>query len=163
MSIMFVIRRLIFLVFVIWAAATITFFIPRLSDRNPVRQRLAQLAAQGGFASTDIEAMVRSYNTKFGLDKTLLDQYFDYVGSLARGDLGVSLYKYPRTVLQLIMDAVPWTLALLLVTTILSFIIGNLLGAIAAWPRSPGWLRTFATQFILLQGVPPALLGVLLL
>src|SRR6266498_3470418 len=128
MSIAFIFRRLIFLVFVIWAAATITFFIPRISNRNPVRQRLAQLATTGGFSSTDIEAMVRSYNTKFGLDKPLIEQYFDYVGSLARGDLGVSLYKYPRTVLELIMDAVPWTLALLLTTTILSFIIGNLLG-----------------------------------
>ena len=47
MSITFVIRRLIFLVFVIWAAATITFFIPRISNRNPVRQRLAQLATTG--------------------------------------------------------------------------------------------------------------------
>jgi peptide/nickel transport system permease protein len=61
------------------------------------------------------------------------------------------------------MDAVPWTLALLLVTTILSFIMGNLLGAIAAWPRSPTWLRTFATPFVLLQGVPPVLMGFLLL
>ena len=76
MSITFVIRRLIFLVFVIWAAATITFFIPRISNRNPVRQRLAQLATTGGFSSTDIEAMVRSYNTKFGLDKPLVEQYF---------------------------------------------------------------------------------------
>ena len=163
MSILFIIRRLIFLVFVIWAAATITFFIPRISNRNPVRQRLAQLATTGGFSSTDIEAMVRSYNEKFGLDKPLINQYFDYVGSLARGDLGVSLYKYPRTVLELIMDAIPWTLALLLVTTLLSFIIGNILGAIAAWPRSPTWLRTFATPFVLLQGIPPVLMGFLLL
>src|SRR5207247_10817929 len=96
----FVIRRLIFLVFVIWAAATITFFIPRISNRNPVRQRLAQLATTGGFSSTDIEAMVRSYNTKFCLDKPLVEQYFDYVGSLARGDLGVSLFTSPRTFLR---------------------------------------------------------------
>src|SRR5919201_1812209 len=137
MSILFIVRRLIFLVFVIWAAATITFFIPRLSNKNPVRERLAQLATTGGFSSADIEIMVKSYNEKFGLDKPLMQQYFDYIGSLARGDLGVSLFKYPRSVWDLIMDAVPWTLALLLVTTVLSFVIGNLLGAVAAWPRSP--------------------------
>jgi len=61
------------------------------------------------------------------------------------------------------MDALPWTIGLLLVTTVMSFIIGNLLGAVAAWPRAPRWLRTFATPFVLLQGVPPVLLGVLLL
>lgn len=163
MSIKFIIGRIIFLLIVIWAAATIVFFIPRLSDRNPVRQRLGELAASGGFSAGDIDAMVASYNEKFGLTKPLVDQYIDYIGSLARGDLGVSLYKYPRSVWDLIMDSIPWTLALLLVTTILAFVIGNLLGAVAAWPRSPQWLRTFATPFVLLQGIPPVLMGVLLL
>ncbi len=65
--------------------------------------------------------------------------------------------------IQLIEQALPWTMALLLVTTILSFVIGNLLGALAAWQRSPPWVRGFATPFVLLQGVPPVLLGVLLL
>ena len=63
----------------------------------------------------------------------------------------------------MIQEALPWTLGLLFVTTILSFIIGNFLGAIAAWPRAPGWLRSFATPFILLMGVPPVLLAVFLL
>ena len=163
MSVMFVIRRLIFLLVVIWCAATITFFIPRLSNKNPIRERFIQLAASGGFSSADIGTMVASYNTKFGLDKPVLQQYFDYMGSLARGDLGVSLFKYPRTVWELILDSIPWTLALLLVTTVLTFVIGNLLGAVAAWPRSPTWLRTFATPFVLLQGMPPVLMGILLL
>lgn len=163
MSVSYVIRRILFLIVVIWVAATIIFFIPRLSSRNPVRQRLAQLAQSGGFSPGDVEQMVASYNQKFGLDKPLVQQYLDYIGGLAQGDLGVSLHKYPRTVIQLITDAIPWTLALLLVTTILAFIIGNLLGAVAAWPRAPGWLRTFSTPFVLLQGVPPVLMGVLLL
>jgi len=61
------------------------------------------------------------------------------------------------------MDSLPWTITLLLVTTALSFVIGNLLGAVAAWPRAPQWVRSFATPFILFQGVPPILMGVLLL
>ena len=47
--------------------------------------------------------------------------------------------------------------------TVLSFVIGNLLGAVAAWPRSPNWLRMIATPFVLLMGVPPVIMGVLLL
>jgi peptide/nickel transport system permease protein len=85
------------------------------------------------------------------------------MSGIARFDLGVSLNKFPKTVWDLIMESVPWTLGLLLVSTILSFIIGNLLGAVAAWPRSPGWLRGIATPFVLLQGVPPVVLGILLL
>ena len=163
MSLRKVIGRLLFLILVIWAASTITFFIPRLSPRNQIRERFAELARIGGFSPQDLETIVASYNTKFGLDKPLIQQYFDYVSSIARFDLGVSLNKYPKTVIDLIMESLPWTIGLLLITTILSFVIGNLLGAAAAWPRAPGWLLSIATPFVLLMGVPPVLMGVLLL
>ncbi len=163
MSIKIILQRLAFLLIVIWSAATITFFIPRISTRNPIRERFGVLARSGGFSPQDMEAIVQSYNRKFGLDKPLLVQYWDYVSSLARGDLGVSLFKFPKTVSELIMEALPWTIGLLLVTTVLSFIIGNLLGAIAAWPRAPGWMRGVATPFVMMMGVPPVLLGVFLL
>ena len=80
-----------------------------------------------------------------------------------RLDFGYSLQHYPTTVIDLIAQSLPWTLGLLLVTTILSFVIGNLLGAIAAWPRAPRWMRAIATPFMLLTGVPPVIMGVLLL
>jgi len=163
MSIKMVISRLLFLVLVIWAASTITFFIPRLSPKNPIRERFNQLAQSGGFNPADLDVIIASYNAKFGLDKPLLAQYWDYVSSVARLDLGVSFNKYPRTVMELIMDSLPWSIALLFVTSVLSFIIGNLLGAVAAWPRSPNWLRMIATPFVLLMGVPPVIMGVLLL
>lgn len=156
-------RRIGFLFLVIWSAGTITFFIPRLSARNPVRERFADLARTGGFSPDDLEAIVESYNQKFGLDKPLMQQYWDYMSSLARLDLGVSLNQFPKSVNELIVEALPWTIGLLLVTTILSFVIGNLLGALAAWPQTPEWLRNVATSFVLLQGVPPVLLAVLLI
>jgi len=163
MSLKTLIQRLLFLVLVVWAASTITFFIPRISSKNPIRERFAELARTGGFSPQDMETIVAAYNQKFGLDKPLWQQYVDYVSSIARFDLGVSFNKYPKTVWELIMEALPWSMALLSVTTVLSFIIGNLLGAVAAWPRAPQWLRTVATPFILLQGVPPVLLGILLI
>ena len=163
MSIRKIIERLLFLVVVIWTASTITFFIPRISSRNPIRERFGQLARTGGFSPDDLEIIIESYNQKFGLDKPLWEQYADYIGGIARLDLGVSLYQYPKTVLELIQEAIPWTLGLLVVSTILSFIIGNSLGAVAAWPRAPRWLRSIATPFILFMGVPPVLLAVFLL
>ncbi len=163
MSLKRLVQRLLFLVLVVWAASTITFFIPRLSTRNPIRERFAALARTGGFSPGDLEKIVASFNTKFGLDKPLLAQYFDYVGSIARFDLGVSLNQFPKTVGELIAESLPWTISLLLITTLLAFVIGNLLGAISAWPRAPSWLRSFATPFVLLQGVPPVLLALFLL
>jgi peptide/nickel transport system permease protein len=158
-----ILRRILFLLLVIWSASTIVFFIPRLSDTNPIRERFAELARTGGFSPADLEKIIASYTEQFGLDAPLIDQYRDYLGNIIQLDFGVSLNKYPTTVLQVITQALPWTLGLLLVTTILSFIIGNLLGALSAWPRAPRWVRTVATPFVLLTGVPPVIMGVLLL
>ena len=163
MSLKIVFRRLSFLAMVLWAASTIVFFIPRLSATNPIRERFARLAQSGGFSPADLETIIASYTEQFGLDRPLMEQYWSHLNNVAHLDFGVSLNKYPSTVIQIIMQAIPWTLALLLVTTILSFIIGNLLGALSAWPRAPKWVRAFATPFVLLTGVPPVIMGVLLL
>jgi len=158
-----ILRRLGFLILVVWAASTITFLVPRISPRNPIRERFVELARTGGYSPADLEKIVASYSQKFGLTKPLWQQYLDYVGSIARLDLGVSLNKFPKTVWQLIMESLPWTIGLLFVATVLSFVIGNLLGALAAWPSSPRWIKGLATPFVLLMGVPPVLMGVFLL
>jgi len=158
-----VIRRLLFLALVIWSASTIVFFIPRLSETNAIRERFAELSRTGGFAPADLEKLIESYTKQFGLDRPLWDQYQDYIVSIFRLDFGYSLNRYPMTVTDVIMQAIPWTLSLLLVTTIISFLIGNLLGALSAWPKAPNWVRAVATPFVLLTGVPPVIMGVLLL
>ena len=163
MTLRLILRRILFLLLVIWSASTIVFFIPRMSDTNPIRERFAELARTGGFSPADLEKIIASYTEQFGLNAPLTEQYWNYLGNIATLDFGVSLNKYPTTVLQVITQAIPWTLTLLLVTTILSFIIGNLLGALSAWPRAPRWVRTVATPFVLLTGVPPVIMGVLLL
>jgi peptide/nickel transport system permease protein len=58
--------------------------VPRLSNRNPIRERFAELSRTGGFAAADLEVIVAAYNKKFGLDKPLFQQYTDYIGSIAR-------------------------------------------------------------------------------
>ena len=163
MSVKLIVRRLLFFILVVWSASTITFLIPRMSSRSAIRERFAELARSGGFAPTDLEKMIASYNHQFGLDRPLITQYWDYLYGVATMDFGYSLKRYPSTAIDVIQQALPWTIGLLLVTTVLSFVIGNLLGAVAAWPRSPRWIRAIATPFVLLTGVPPVLMGVLLL
>jgi peptide/nickel transport system permease protein len=154
---------LLFLIFVIWAASTITFFVPRFSSRSPIRERFAELARNGGFSPADLEKIIAAMQHQFGLDKPLMEQYVDYLWSVVHLDFGYSLNKYPSTVIDLISQSLPWTMGLILVTTVISFLLGNLLGAISAWPRAPSWMRMVATPFVLLTGVPPVLMGVLLL
>jgi peptide/nickel transport system permease protein len=131
--------------------------------RNAIRERFAELARNGGVSPGDLEKIIAGMQHQFGLDRPLLSQYWDYLGSVLRLDFGYSLGKYPATVIGLIEQALPWTIGLIVVTTILSFIIGTVLGAIAAWPPAPRWMRTVATPFVLLTGVPPVIMGVLLL
>lgn len=163
MSIVYVVRRVLFLLLVIWVAATITFFIPRLSAKNPIRERFAELARSGGYSPKNVEEIIAAYNRQFGLDAPLIEQYFRYIGQILRGDLGPSLNKYPKAVTELVLEALPWTIGLLLTTTLVSFFIGNLLGALTSWPRSPSWVKGVMAPLMMLQGIPPFLIGLLLL
>ena len=79
--------------------------------------------------------MVKEYEQRFGLDKPLWRQYLTYLDDVAQLDFNYSIANYPRTVSELIADALPWTVGLLGTTTLLSFAIGTLLGALLAWPR----------------------------
>src|SRR5438034_10914237 len=125
---------------IVWLAATLNFFLPRLSGQDPVRAKLLQQAALGGYVQGGIEEMTREYERRFGLDKPLWRQYLVYLGDVSRLDFNYSIANYPRTVRELVADAVPWTLGLLGTTTLLSFVSGSLLGALLAWPRSSRWI-----------------------
>lgn len=158
----YILRRFLFLVFVMWTAATALFTIPRLSRVNPIRERFAALARSTGYSPKDLENIIASYEVRFGLDKPLPQQYVEYMSSILRGDLGVSLMNYPKPVAELIGEALPWTIGLLGVTTVLTFLFGTVIGALAGWPRSPKWIKGMVTPLIILAAIPPYILGLLL-
>src|SRR5687768_5973665 len=125
-------RRVIQLILVIWVAATMNFVIPRLIPGDPVDTALASLAARGGSQTFDAAALKASWNEKFGFDKPLITQYFHYWSDVARGDLGKSLVNFPQPVTDKIRSAIPWTLGLLGVSTLIAFLIGTFAGAFLA-------------------------------
>src|SRR5438034_363694 len=104
---------------IVWLAGTLNFFLPRLSGQDPVRTKLLQQAALGGYVQGGIEEMTREYERRFGLDRPLWRQYLTYLGDVSRLDFNYSIANYPRTVRDLIADALPWTLGLrgMMVTT----------------------------------------------
>src|SRR5262245_25236909 len=71
--------------------------------------------------------------------QSLLSEYFTYLGNIFRGRFGVSLTFFPDAVSRDVLQALPWTLALVGVTTILAFVLGTFIGLLAAWKRG-GWL-----------------------
>jgi len=163
MQLGYIIRRLLQLVIVLWAAATINFILPRLSPGNPVRDRLLSQASQGGALQSGIEEMVRSYNTKFGLDKPLYIQYGLYLEHAARLDFGYSIANYPNTVVGLIRGALPWTIGLLVVSSAIAFALGTVLGALVTWPSAPKFFQYLAGPAMALSAVPFYQLGLVLI
>jgi peptide/nickel transport system permease protein len=163
MSIRYLVKRLVLLVLVLWTAATINFFIPKLSPRDPILEKLQQAAMGGGRQQSGLQEMVAAYQKEFGLDKPLWQQYINYIGDMARLDFGYSLSAYPRTVMDVIGDALPWTIGLALVTTLISFVVGTVLGAVIAWPRAPSFLRSLMPPLIVLYALPGFLLAFILI
>ena len=127
----FFLRRFMFYVITFWAAVTINFFIPRVMPGDPVR---ALIAKNQGRISTDAEAALR---VLFGLDEqtSLWQQYLDYWALLLRGELGISFTYFPTPVTEVIQQALPWTIGLVGIATIISFTLGTLIGTGIGWRR----------------------------
>jgi peptide/nickel transport system permease protein len=158
----YVVKRLLLFFIIIWAAASLNFFLPRITGGDPIRSRLLQSAASGGAAQAGMEQMVAAYQERFGLNDPLWEQYLAYLSSVARLDFGYSMASYPATVSEIMGEAIIWTAGLLFTATILAFIIGTILGALVAWPRSPKWLHYLLPPLLTLSAVPFFLLGLIL-
>lgn len=163
MRLAYVARRIGLFLIVVWTAATLNFFLPRISGQDPVREKLMQQAAASGYVHTGINEMVEEYQRQFGLDQPLGQQYLTYLSNVARLDLGYSIANYPRTVASILADSLPWTIGLLVTTTVLGFTIGTLAGALMAWPRAPGFIQYLFPPLLTLSAIPFFLLGLVLI
>jgi len=152
----FFLRRFAFYVFTAWAAITINFFIPRLIPGDPVS---ALVSGMRGQITTD---QIQSLTVLFGLDKheSLWSQYVHYLGQLSHGDLGISFGNFPLPVTSVLASALPWTLLLIGITTILSFGTGTLLGIVVGWRRG-SWLDGLLPVTTFLSSIPYFWLGLI--
>ena len=162
MHAIYILKRFGVFLLIVWLAATLNFFLPKLSGQDPVRTKLLEEASLGGYVHAGIESMVKEYQNRFGLDKPLWRQYLTYLRDVSRGDLNYSIANYPRTVAGMIREALPWTIGLLGVTTIFSFAAGTILGALLAWPQAPRWMRLLMPPLWALHAIPFFLLGLVL-
>ncbi|MET8150700.1 ABC transporter permease [Actinoplanes sp. NPDC049668] len=152
----FLIQRTLFYLFTAWAAITINFFIPRMIPGDPVKSLLARF--QGQMSSDAIASLY----VLFGLDKdaSLWEEYVDYWQQLLHGDLGLSFTAFPTPVSEIIGQALPWTVALVGITTIISFSIGTSVGVLAGWRRG-SWVDGLLPVTTFLSSIPYFWLGLL--
>ena len=148
---------------VVFIGITVTFLIPRLSPINPVDEILARMTA---FQTMDPEAFKTMRETTlalYGLDKTLLEQYVLYWQRLMVGDLGPSFGNFPRPVTEIIATALPWTIGLLLTTTIISWTAGVLLGSLAGYFHNRRWAQVFERIVVVIYPVPYLIIAFVLI
>jgi peptide/nickel transport system permease protein len=157
----YVLRKITLFVVTLWAAVTMNFLLPRLMPGSPVDAAIAKLSQSGQPVTNAqrhvIEIQLGSPHGSF------VSQYFDYLANMARLRFGSS-YSFPnQTVAHTIGSALPWTLLLVGVTTIVAFVIGTLLGVFAGWRRGTKSDATVTIGATLGASFPPFWLGMLML
>ena len=158
----YVLRRVGMWLLTILIGTTLIFLIPRLAPGDPVAAMIGRMQAQSGFVENSAQ-IIEAWRARFGLDQPLYIQYFNYLYNSLRFDLGYSLASFPSRVSDMVFYSLPWTVGLLSVATLLSFIIGNTIGALMAWDRTPGILRTLLPTTLTFTSIPFFMLGILLI
>ncbi|OYV65161.1 MAG: peptide ABC transporter permease [Actinobacteria bacterium 21-64-8] len=150
-------RRLALYALTAWVAITVNFLLPRMMPGNPVQTLIGKL--QGQVTSQEIRAIRLSFG--MGIHQGLFAQYFTYLGQLFRGNLGVSI-TLGAPVSAILHESVPWTVGLIGLSTLISFALGTLLGAMLGWTRGSRFdaLIPTATFF---QAIPYFFLGTVML
>lgn len=145
----YLLRRIGFYLLAIWVAITVNFVIPRLAPGNPATALMARFRGQ-----LNPEAL-HSLELQFGINHDpLWVQYWQYLVQLLHGNLGVSFTYFPTPVSTVIGQEIPWTLTLVGVSLVISFIVGTFLGVVAAWRRG-SFVDSFLLPLLSFMGAIP--------
>ena len=155
----YLLRRLEFFVITLWAALTINFILPRLMPGSPAEAMLAHF--HGKVSPQAIKPMEIAFG--INTNQSVVQQYLEYMVNTARGDLGLSIAYFPQSVGQSIMLALPWTVALVGVATVIAFVLGTLVGILSAWRRGGVLDGVLPTVFIVVSAFPYFWLGLILI
>ncbi|MHB8599465.1 MAG: ABC transporter permease [Ktedonobacteraceae bacterium] len=144
-------RRVGFYLVALWAAVTFNFIIPRLMPGDPAEAYIAKLQTQQ-VTRQQIDAIRELFGVNPNIP--LWKQYLDYLTSLLHGNLGIATSQFPTPVVEILRQSLPWTIGLVGVAVILSFLIGTLVGMIIAWRRG-SWYDTMIPPILtFLSAVP---------
>jgi len=160
----YVIRRFGIYLLTLWAAITVTFFFFRLIPGNPIGAYIQNLQQNYAYNAQASAKVVEHYKAVFGLNGNLLTQYLHFMNQLVfHLNFGPSLISYPDPALSVIAAALPWTVGLLLLATIIGWFLGVAAGAFAAWRRNNPLSEAATYIAIAAAHIPFYFVGLLLL
>lgn len=154
-------NKLLWLLVTAVFAFILNFTLPRLMPGDPVAGITARLA-QGMSSSTGMKDVYEQYASLFGTNKPIIEQFFLYVNNVLHGSFGASFSQYPRPVADILANSIWWTIALQLPAIIVGWLIGNTLGALAAYLKK-GFDKVLLPISIFISNFPPFGMAVILL
>jgi peptide/nickel transport system permease protein len=156
----FVGRRLGFFVLTLWAALTLNFFIPRFMPGSPVQA--LRVRTHNQLSPEKLQELLTAFG--FKPHQNWFVQYVDYLGNMVTGHWGISIgQSLGEPVRSLIGQALPWTLGLVGIATIIGFILGSLIGIIAGWRRGGKVDSLLPPVFVVTSALPYFWVGLLLI
>jgi peptide/nickel transport system permease protein len=158
----YVVRRVLMFFLTVWLGTTIIFIIPRLAPGDPVAAMISRMINQSGYIENSAE-IIEAWRKKFGLDDPMHIQYIRYLANMLRFDMGYSLSQFPQPVIATLRRGLPWTIGLLSIAVIFSFLFGNITGALLGWRRTPGWLKRILPLSLSFTSIPFFMLGIILI
>ncbi|RDJ19782.1 ABC transporter permease [Bosea caraganae] len=145
-------KRLVQFALVVFIGVNLAFVITHASPIDPVEQSISAVTSFGTTSPDAIAAMRTSLQELYGLKGTLAEQYVTFWSRVLRGDFGPSLSAFPTPVSALIGRALPWTAGLLIISTLITWVLGNLLGGLAGYYQRN---RTLKLMGVVAMGVHP--------
>lgn len=159
----FIGKRALQLLAVIFVGVSATFLVTHLSPIDPVEAALGRMTARSVSNPAATQAMRVALTELYGVDQPILAQYFNFWSRLLQGDFGPSLLAFPTPAMTLVMRALPWTVTLLTLATIITFAIGNVAGGLAGYNQNNKFLKAFGLFAIGIQPIPYYVVAFILL
>ncbi len=154
-------KKILWFVITFIVAVVLNFFLPRLMPADPVSAITGKLAS-GMTDASAVQEIYDRYAEEFGLNKSKAEQFIIFCKNAIRGDFGISFSQYPRPVSDIIGSAIGWTVALQFPAIIVGWLLGNLLGALAAYLRK-GWDKVLLPTALFMSNIPAFGMAVMLL
>jgi ABC-type dipeptide/oligopeptide/nickel transport systems, permease components len=154
-------KKILWFAITLIVAVILNFILPRLMPSDPVAAIVAK-QAQGITEASAVKKIYEQYQQEFGTDKPMIEQFFIFVGNLFKGDLGTSFSQFPRKVSDIISSAIWWTVCLQFPAIIVGWLLGNILGALAAYIRK-GFDKVLMPVTLFFSSVPAFGMAVVML
>jgi peptide/nickel transport system permease protein len=160
---LYIAKRLLQFALVVFIGISLTFFITHLTPIDPVEQMIASMTAFGDTSPEAVLRMREALRALYGVEGSLIDQYFTYWGRILTLDFGPSLSAFPTPVAALIARALPWTIGLLFTCTMLAWLLGNVLGGLAGYYRKSRTLKLLGVVAMGFHPIPYYIMAFVLL